>query len=107
MKAPMPTLTTHKPTGPGRIEQNLRAALTGPGRLAVTDSIGWDKSQVSRFLDNTAGVTLEKIDALVGSVGFVLVSTRYLEAVATLGEVGMHCECARQGRGECGSTSHC
>lgn len=92
---------THKHSG--RIEQSLRAALTGPGRQQVTDAVGWDKSQVSRFLSGEGGITIDKIDALVGSVGFVLVSTRYLDAVAVMGEVGMHCECARQGRGECGS----
>lgn len=89
---------------PGRIEQSLRAALTGPGRQQVSDAVGWDKSQVSRFLDGQTGITIDKIDALVGAVGFVLVSTRYLAAVSVMGEVGMHCECARQGRGECGST---
>lgn len=87
----------------GRIEQSLRMALTGSDKHTVVDATGWDQGFVSRFLSGTAGVTIDKIDALVGSVGFVLVSTRYLDAVAVMGEVGMHCECARQGRGECGS----
>lgn len=100
-------MNAHTPKGPGRIEQSLRAALTGPGRQQLTDAVGWDKSQVSRFLDAQTGITIDKIDALVESVGFVLVSTRYLSAVATLGEVGMNCECARQGRGECGSNPRC
>lgn len=91
-----------QPKGPGRIEQSLRAALSGPARKDVQAAVGWDNSQVSRFLNNEQGVLIEKIDALVEAVGFVLVSGRYLSAVATLGEVGMHCECARQGRGECG-----
>lgn len=99
--------TTHPTKGPGRIEQSLRAALTSPGRQQVIDAVGWDKSQVSRFLDGQTGITIDKIDALVGSVGFVLVSTRYLSAVAVMGEVGMHCECAREGRGECGSATRC
>lgn len=96
------TTTPTQPKGPGRIEQSLRAALSGPARKDVQDAVGWDNSQVSRFLNGDQGVTIDKIDTLVETVGFVLVSGRYLSAVATLGEVGMHCECARQGRGECG-----
>ncbi|EDO91551.1 conserved hypothetical protein [Burkholderia pseudomallei Pasteur 52237] len=50
---------------------------------------------------------IDKIDTLVAAVGFVLVTRKYLDAVATLGEVGVHCECARRGYGECrpGSSS--
>lgn len=88
-----------------RIEQSLREALTGPGRHEVQRAVGWDDSQVSRFLSGGQGVVIDKLDALVGAVGYVLVTRRYLDAVATLGEVGMHCECARQGLGECGRTS--
>lgn len=86
----------------GRIEQALRSTFTGPGRNNAIEAMSWDKSQVSRFLDGTQGVTIDKLDALVGAAGFVLVSTKYLQAVATLSEVGVHCECARKGRGECG-----
>lgn len=96
------TTPAPQPKGPGRIEQSLRSAMSGPSRKDVQAAVGWDNSQVSRFLNGEQGVTIEKIDALVEAVGFVLVSGRYLSAVATLGEVGMHCECARQGRGECG-----
>ena len=91
----------------GHIEQALRANLTGVKRQEVAEDVGWDRSQVSRFLDGSQGVTIDKIDALVASAGFVLVSTRYLDAVATLSEVGVHCECARQGRGECGPGKRC
>ncbi len=100
-----PTPITHHPLrgNAGRIEQTLRMALTGADKQPVLDATGWDQGFVSRFLAGTAGVTIDKIDALVGAAGFVLVSTRYLDAVAVMGEVGMHCECARQGRGECGS----
>lgn len=90
---------------PVRIEQALRAALSGPGRLDMQRSIGWDNSQVSRFLNGDQGVVIDKLDAMVASVGYVLVTRKYLDAVATLGEVGMHCECARQGMGECGRTA--
>ncbi|MDR6387591.1 DNA-binding protein [Paraburkholderia phenoliruptrix] len=87
---------------PARIEPALRQALNGPGRHDVQQTIGWDDSQVSRFLSGGQGVVIDKIDTLVAAVGFVLVTRKYLDAVATLGEVGVHCECARQGYGECG-----
>ena len=87
---------------PARIEPALRQALNGPGRHDVQQAIGWDDSQVSRFLNGGQGVVIDKIDTLVAAVGFVLVTRKYLDAVATLGEVGVHCECARQGYGECG-----
>ncbi|MFM0284119.1 DNA-binding protein [Paraburkholderia sediminicola] len=87
---------------PARIEPALRQALNGPQRHDVQQAIGWDDSQVSRFLSGGQGVVIDKIDTLVAAVGFVLVTRKYLDAVATLGEVGVHCECARQGYGECG-----
>ncbi|QRX85080.1 DNA-binding protein [Glaciimonas sp. PAMC28666] len=86
---------------PMRIEQALRRALTGPGRQSVQKHVGWDDSQVSRFLNGGQGVVIDKLDSLVAAVGFVLVTGKYLDAMSTLGEVGMHCECARQGQGEC------
>jgi len=87
-----------------RIEQAMRVALSGPQRQDVQRSIGWDNSQVSRFLNGDQGIVIDKLDALAAAVGYVLVTRKYLDAVATLGEVGMHCECARQGLGECGRT---
>jgi hypothetical protein len=89
---------------PARIEPTLRQALNGPKRHDVQQAIGWDDSQVSRFLSGGQGVVIDKIDMLVASVGFVLVTRKYLDAVATLGEVGVHCECACRGYGECGKT---
>jgi len=68
---------------PARIESALRHALNGPQRQAVQGA-------------------LRKIDTLVAAIGYVLVTRKYLDAVSTLGQVGMHCECARQGLGECG-----
>lgn len=97
------THTDTKPAPKGaHIEQALRLALSGGNKQDLTDAMGWDQPFVSRFLAGTAGVTIDKLDTLVSQAGFVLVSTRYLNAVTTLCEVGAHCECARQGRGECG-----
>lgn len=93
-------MKTHKPLL--SIEHALRAALQGPQRHDVQKAVGWDDSQVSRFLSGGQGIVIDKLDALVHAVGYVLVTRRYLDAISTLGEVGMHCECARQGAGECG-----
>jgi hypothetical protein len=92
----------HHPSGPPRIEQALRSALTSQGRHEVMETVGWDKSAVSRFLDGQQGVPIDKLDKLVGAVGFVLVTREYLDAIATLSRVGVNCECARAGQGECG-----
>ncbi|MFP3740905.1 DNA-binding protein, partial [Burkholderia sp. SIMBA_019] len=73
---------------PVRIEAALRMALSGPKRHGVQQAIRWDDSQVSRFLSGGQGVVIDKIDALVAAVGFVLVTRKYLDAVTTLGEVG-------------------
>lgn len=86
---------------PALIEPALRAALHSQRRHEVQAAVGWDDSQVSRFLSGGQGIVIDKIDTLVASVGFVLVTRKYLDAVATLGEVGMNCECARRGYGEC------
>lgn len=85
----------------GTIERVLRQSLSQPGST-VQEAAGWDASNVSRFLSGQQGVPIGKIDALVGAAGYVLVSRKYLEAIGTLGEVGVHCQCAREGAGECG-----
>ncbi|MGA4081132.1 DNA-binding protein [Ralstonia nicotianae] len=89
---------------PQLIEHALRRTLSGPARMDVQQAMGWDKSAMSRFLHGEQGVAIDKLDTLVACCGYVLVTRKYLDAVATLGEVGMFCECARQGAGECGRT---
>jgi hypothetical protein len=90
---------------PALIESALRHALHGPKRHDVKAALGWADSDVSRFLNGGQGIVIDKIDTLVASIDFVLVTRKYLDAVATLGEVGMFCECARRGAGECGRTA--
>lgn len=87
---------------PRHIEQVLRLALSGKTRKEVAKKMGWDDSQISRFLSGQQGVTIDKLDMLVASVDYVLVTKRYLDAIGTLSEVGVHCQCARDGHGECG-----
>ena len=78
--------------GPRTIERALRASLSQPESDAQ-HAAGWDNSGVSRFLSGQQGVTISKIDGLVNACGYVLVSQRYFDAIGTLGEVGMHCQC--------------
>ena len=92
---------TRHPHSAGTIERMLRQQLSQPGS-AAQESTGWDAAAVSRFLSGAQGVTIGKLDGLVGAVGYVLISRKYLEAIGTLGEVGMYCHCARAGGGECG-----
>ena len=84
------------------IEEALRRALTGPDKKRVADKIGWDASEVSRFLGGQRGVLITEIDAAIEVAEFALVSRVYLDAISTLCKVGAACECARQGAGECG-----
>ncbi|GKS83236.1 DNA-binding protein [Acidovorax sp. SUPP1855] len=90
-----------QPHASGTIERALRQALSQPGS-AIQEAAAWDGSAVSRFLSGQQGVLISKIDALVNAAGYVLVSRKYLDAIGTLGEVGMYCHCARAGAGECG-----
>ncbi|MGF6643139.1 DNA-binding protein [Paraburkholderia sp. GAS82] len=84
------------------IEQTLRDVLTGPDRKRVAEQLGWDASEVSRFLSGQRGVLIAEIDKAIDVAGFALVSRPYLDAISTLCKVGAACECARQGAGECG-----
>ncbi|MDH1827075.1 DNA-binding protein [Delftia tsuruhatensis] len=93
--------TTRISHGTGTIERVLRHALSQPGS-EVQEAAGWDSPAVSRFLSGQQGVPIGKIDAVVSAAGYVLVSRKYLDAIGTLGEVGMYCHCARAGGGECG-----
>jgi len=91
--------TSRKPS----IENALRASLTNPRTKAQTrDDLGMDDSQVSRFLSGQAGITIDKLDALVGALGMVVTSRQYMDALAYMAQTGTACECARAGMGECG-----
>ncbi|WP_211310780.1 hypothetical protein [Aquitalea magnusonii] len=86
------------------IERGLRAALTNPKESPrIIEALNWDGSQVSRFLSGQLGLTIDKVDAALGALGYVCVKPKYLDAMATLCQVGANCECARRGMGECGS----
>ncbi|WP_179216539.1 DNA-binding protein [Achromobacter xylosoxidans] len=85
------------------MERAFRQALTDPEtRAAVRDRLGWDDSQVSRFLSGQMGLTIEKLDAAIECLAMVVTTRKYLDFLAYGAQVGTACYCARAGMGECG-----
>lgn len=89
---------------PLRIEQLVRDLFSSARRDDAKKALGWDDTQVSRFLSGAQGIPLCKLDILMKEADLAITSRKYFDAVTTLGAVGMNCECARQGLGECGRT---
>ncbi len=100
MNAPAPVgFGMQKPS----MERAFRQALTDPEtRAAVRDRLGWDDSQVSRFLSGQMGLTIEKLDAAIECLAMVVTTRKYLDFLAYGAQVGTACYCARAGMGECG-----
>lgn len=85
------------------MDRAFRAALTDPStRAEVRDRMGWDDSQVSKFLSGQMGITINKIDAAIEALSMVVTTRRYLDFLAYGAQVGTACHCARSGLGECG-----
>lgn len=84
------------------LAQALRDVLTGHERKRAADKLGWDPSEVSRFLSGQRGILLDDLDKAIEVTEYAMVTRPYLDAIATLCKVGAACECARQGAGECG-----
>lgn len=85
------------------MERAFRSSLTDPyTRKVVRDRLGWDDSQVSRFLSGQTGVTIDKLDAAIEALAMVVTSRAYMDFLAFGARVGAACECARAGQGECG-----
>lgn len=101
MNAPAPVqIQMQKPS----MERAFRQALTDPSvRAAVRDRLGWDDSQVSRFLSGQMGLTIDKIDAAVECLSMVVTTRKYLDFLAYGAQVGTACYCVRAGMGECGT----
>lgn len=87
------------------IEAAIRGAISDPrAKQRILDATGWDKSMPSKLVqENPAGITLDKLDAVLSALDCVVVTRNYLDAMCTMGKVGMFCECARAGGGECGA----
>ncbi|MEK7947669.1 DNA-binding protein [Pigmentiphaga sp. YJ18] len=86
------------------MERMFREALSDPAtRADVRAALGWDDSQVSRFLSGQTGLTIDKIDAAITALDMVVTSRRYMDFLAYGSQIGAACHCARAGMGECGA----
>lgn len=87
------------------IATEIRTALNDPKKKQrLLEATGWDESMPSNLVqEKPAGITLDKLDALLAALDHVVVTRDYLDAMCTMGKVGMFCECARAGGGECGA----
>ena len=79
-------------------EIGLRFAHASGG-IALCRAAGLIEPVVIR---GVAGWRPSKLDAAMTALGVVVVEPRYLDALATLSQVGASCACARQGLGVCG-----
>ncbi|OFV50058.1 hypothetical protein [Oligella sp. HMSC09E12] len=87
------------------LETALRAALSDPSKKAqILEETGWHDSMPSKVLSGDSGITLDKLDRVLSSLGLVIVSTEYMNYLAYGNEIGTHCACARAGFGVCGTT---
>ena len=85
------------------MERAFRHALTDPAtRGRARERLGWDDSQVSRFLSGQQGVPIDKLDAAIDVLGMVVTTPGYLDFLAYGARIGANCHCVRQGMGECG-----
>ncbi len=97
-----PAVALVRPQRPS-MERAFRQALTDPSvRQTVRDRMGWDDSQVSRFLSGQMGLTIDKIDQAIDVLGMVVTSPSYMDFLAYGAKIGANCHCARAGMGECG-----
>lgn len=71
----------------------------------IAGKVGVDKTTIGRYFNGGAGIPIEHLEDFLLCLGMVVVTQKYLTAITTLSEVGVHCECARSGAGECGSRS--
>ena len=85
------------------MDRAFRQALTDPStRAKARDRLGWDDSQVSRFLSGQMGITIDKIDAAIEILGMVVTTPGYMDFLSYGAKIGANCHCARAGMGECG-----
>ncbi len=83
--------------------QAFRRAMAEPQTRAILqDALGWDDSQVSRFVSGQSGLTIDKIDAAIEALSLVVTSRRYMDYLAYGSQIGAACHCARAGMGACG-----
>lgn len=94
-------ITKKKPT----VEARLREALTDVTvRNKILEATGWDSSMPSKILNpaQPAGITLDKLNVLLDSMGLVVVDRKYIDYLSFGNQIGTACECARAGYDACG-----
>lgn len=86
------------------MERAFRRVLTDPVlRAKARDRMGWDDSQVSRFISGQTGLTIDKVDLAIEVLGMVVTTPSYMDFLAYGAKIGAACHCARAGMGECGA----
>lgn len=84
------------------LTEALVGLLRGPESKRAAEKLGWDSSQVSRFLSGDLGIKREQLNTAIDLTAMALVTRPYLDSIRHIALVGMSCECARAGMGECG-----
>ncbi|WP_374697306.1 helix-turn-helix domain-containing protein [Alcaligenes nematophilus] len=102
MNATTAARVDNRPQRPS-MDRAFRQALTDPSlKAAAKERLGWDESQVSRFLSGQMGLTIDKIDQAIEVLGMVVTTPSYIDFLAYGARIGANCHCVRQGLGECG-----
>ncbi|USY26690.1 helix-turn-helix domain-containing protein [Alcaligenes sp. 1735tsa3] len=102
MNATTAARVDNRPQRPS-MDRAFRQALTDPSfKASFRERLGWDESQVSRFLSGQMGLTIDKIDQAIELLGMVVTTPSYIDFLAYGARIGANCHCVRQGLGECG-----
>jgi transcriptional regulator with XRE-family HTH domain len=99
------TVTEQPVSGPAKAkpESILRSALrNGENQAAVLEQTGWDATMVSKVLSGGAGITIDKLNAVMRALGLTITTVEYMDYLARGNVIGSNCHCARMNMGECG-----
>lgn len=93
----------HPVNGPRVVESLMRAAFNNPAkRDAIQKATGWDSTMFGKVQSGTAGITIDKLDAVMRALEFSVVEVEYMNWLAKGNEIGSNCRCARESMGQCG-----
>jgi hypothetical protein len=99
------TVNEQPVSGPAKIkpESILRSALrNSDNHAAVLELTGWDSTMVSKVLSGGAGITIDKLNAVMRALGLTITTVEYMDYLARGNVIGSNCHCARMNMGECG-----
>jgi hypothetical protein len=99
------TVNEQPVSGPAKLkpESILRTALrNGDNHAAVLEQTGWDATMVSKVLSGGAGITIDKLNAVMRALGLTITTVEYMDYLARGNVIGSNCHCARMNMGECG-----